>query len=74
MTVLGLLPPLVDRGPRGEQRYLIDGGYTNNLPCDILRSVAPRVSQVIAVDVENKDNTLFEGIPDYGDTLSGWYM
>jgi hypothetical protein len=26
------------------------------------------------VDVENKDNRLFEGIPQYGDSLSGWYI
>jgi predicted acylesterase/phospholipase RssA len=69
MTVLGLLPPLVD-----SHRFLIDGGYCNNLPVDVMKSLAPRVNQVIAVDVENKDSSLFENIPDYGDTLSGFYI
>jgi predicted acylesterase/phospholipase RssA/CRP-like cAMP-binding protein len=69
MTVLGLLPPLYDRG-----RVLIDGGYTNNLPVEVLRSLSPQVSQIICIDVENKDARAFEGIDNYGDSLSGWYL
>jgi len=69
MTVIGLLPPIVD-----QHRFLVDGGYTNNLPVDVMRALAPRLNQIIAVDVENKDNSLFEGIPDYGDSVSGWYI
>jgi predicted acylesterase/phospholipase RssA/CRP-like cAMP-binding protein len=69
MTVVGLLPPLWDRG-----RLLVDGGYTNNLPVEVLRSLSPQVNQVVCVDVENKDNRLFEGIDNYGDSLSGWFI
>jgi lysophospholipid hydrolase len=69
MTVMGLLPPLYDNG-----RLLIDGGYVNNLPVEILRSLAPQVNQAICVDVENKDNSPFEGIDDFGTELSGWWV
>jgi lysophospholipid hydrolase len=69
MTVMGLLPPLYDRG-----RLLVDGGYVNNLPADVMRSLAPQVNTIIGVDVENKDNAMFEGISDPGDSISGWYL
>lgn len=71
MTVMGLLPPLYD-APTG--RLLVDGGYTSNLPVEIMRLVAPQVSLCIASDVENKNNSAFENVDDPGDVLSGWYV
>ena len=49
---------------------LVDGGYINNLPVDVMKDMAPQISEVVAVDVENKDNTAFENVSDYGDSLS----
>lgn len=69
MTIMGLLPPLLDKG-----RLLVDGGYCNNLPVEVMRSMAPQVGTAICVDVENKDNSIFEGIDDPGDSISGWYV
>ncbi len=63
--VLGLLPPIYDNGS-----LLVDGGYVNNLPVEIMRELAPQMSEVVAVDVENKDNTAFENVSNYGDSLS----
>lgn len=47
---------------------LLDGGYLNNLPGDILRSRGAET--VIAVDVGSADDT---SPMNYGDSLSGWY-
>lgn len=66
MTVLGLLPPLLDNG-----ELLVDGGYTNNLPVDVMREFAP--ATVVAVDVEDKSNPV-ANVEDYGDSLSGWWL
>jgi predicted acylesterase/phospholipase RssA len=63
--VLGLLPPIYDNGS-----LLVDGGYVNNLPVEIMREIAPQVSEIVAVDVENKDNTAFENVSNFGDSLS----
>ena len=69
MTIIGLLPPINDNG-----RLLVDGGYVQNLPVGPMRALAPQASVVIAVDVENKDAELFEDVPPFGDSLSGWYL
>ncbi len=63
--VLGLLPPIFDNGS-----LLVDGGYVNNLPVEVMRDLAPQVSEIVAVDVENKDNTAFENVFNYGESLS----
>ncbi len=63
--MLGLIPPVYDNGS-----VLVDGGYVNNLPIDVLRDMAPQVSEVVAVDVENKDNSALENVSDFGDSLS----
>lgn len=65
---MGLLPPVYDNGS-----LLVDGGYINNLPLDVMRDLAPQLSEIVAVDVENKDNSAFENVSDYGDSLSVRY-
>jgi predicted acylesterase/phospholipase RssA/CRP-like cAMP-binding protein len=68
MTVLGFLPPILD----DNLDLLVDGGYVNNLPVDILSSAG--VNVIIAVDVEDKDMSGFEGLYQYGDGISGWWL
>ena len=64
MTVNGLLPPMVMDGD-----VVVDGGYVNNLPVDTMFDLfKPEV--VVAVDVEDKDNSAFTGVEDFGDSLS----
>ena len=59
MTLTTFLPPLCD-GPN----LLVDGGYANNLPADVLKSLGPKT--VIALDVGTVDNTNYTnyGTPD----------
>jgi hypothetical protein len=66
---MGLLPPFYDQG-----RLLIDGGYVDNVPVQVMRALASSAAQIVVSDVENKDNTLFEGVDNYGDSLSGWWV
>jgi lysophospholipid hydrolase len=66
MTVLGLLPPMIVRGDT-----LVDGGYVNNLPVDVMRD---HCSTVIACDVENKDNSACANLSDLGEGVSGWWI
>ena len=63
MSLSGFLPPLCDNG-----NMLLDGGYLNNLPGDILRERGADL--VIAVDVASDEDTT---PVNYGDSLSGWY-
>eukprot|EP00808_Paulinella_micropora_P031591 g53815.t1 len=64
MTILGMVPPMIEDG-----EVLIDGGYVNNLPLDVLANYA---NTLIAVDVEDKDKSAFEGLFDYGEGISGF--
>lgn len=66
---MGLLPPVWSNGS-----LLVDGGYTNNMPIDIMQGLAPGMSRVVAVDVENKDTSGMQNIQNYGDSLSGWWL
>ncbi|KAM8793915.1 patatin-like phospholipase domain-containing protein 6 [Eudromia elegans] len=66
MSLSGYLPPLCD--PK-DGHLLMDGGYINNLPADIARSMGART--VIAIDVGSQDET---DLCNYGDTLSGWWL
>ena len=70
MTLLGVLPPVRDPA---NGHLLVDGGYVANLPVQTLRALSPQCATVFAVDVENKSNCC-EGIPAYGDSLSGWFL
>ncbi|RKP01682.1 hypothetical protein CXG81DRAFT_11694, partial [Caulochytrium protostelioides] len=64
MTLCGYLPPVCDNG-----NLLVDGGYVNNLPADIMRSLGAET--IIAIDVGNVDDTT---PVEYGDTLSGLWV
>ncbi|XP_077479437.1 patatin-like phospholipase domain-containing protein 7a isoform X2 [Stigmatopora argus] len=66
MTLSGYLPPLCD--PK-DGHLLMDGGYINNLPADVARSMGAKV--VIAIDVGSRDET---NLTNYGDSLSGWWL
>ncbi|XP_074871367.1 patatin-like phospholipase domain-containing protein 7 isoform X2 [Carettochelys insculpta] len=66
MSLSGYMPPLCD--PK-DGHLLMDGGYINNLPADVARSMGAKV--VIAIDVGSRDET---DLTNYGDTLSGWWL
>lgn len=66
MSLAGYLPPLCD--PL-DGNLLLDGGYVNNVPADVMRSLGARC--VIAVDVGSaSENNLY----NYGDSLSGFWV
>ncbi|XP_016898609.1 patatin-like phospholipase domain-containing protein 7 isoform X2 [Cynoglossus semilaevis] len=66
MSLSGYLPPLCD--PK-DGHLLMDGGYINNLPADVARSMGAKV--VIAIDVGSRDET---SLTNYGDSLNGWWL
>ncbi|XP_078285750.1 patatin-like phospholipase domain-containing protein 6 isoform X2 [Rhinoraja longicauda] len=66
MSLSGYLPPLCD--PK-DGHLLMDGGYTNNLPADIAKTMGAKT--VIAIDVGSRDET---ELCNYGDSLSGWWL
>ncbi|KAM5298590.1 LOW QUALITY PROTEIN: patatin-like phospholipase domain-containing protein 7 [Ctenodactylus gundi] len=66
MSLSGYMPPLCD--PK-DGHLLMDGGYINNLPADVAKSMGAKV--VIAVDVGSRDET---DLTNYGDALSGWWL
>ena len=76
MTLLGFLPPVVD--DNGD--ILLDGGYGNNLPVDIISAPPSYAHTVIAVDVEDKNVSVFDGLThlarrkDYGMSISGLWL
>ena len=61
MSLAGYLPPLCD--PE-DGHLLLDGGYVNNLPADVMRSIGAK--SVIAVDVGSVNET---DLYDYGYSL-----
>eukprot|EP00095_Tigriopus_kingsejongensis_P010722 snap_masked-scaffold753_size102382-processed-gene-0.9 protein:Tk10722 transcript:snap_masked-scaffold753_size102382-processed-gene-0.9-mRNA-1 annotation:"neuropathy target esterase sws isoform x1" len=63
MSLAGYMPPLCD--PH-DGHLLLDGGYVNNLPADIMRMKGAK--HILAVDVGAHDDADFT---NYGDTLSG---
>eukprot|EP00112_Aurelia_sp_Birch-Aquarium-sp1_P004396 Seg1497.1 transcript_id=Seg1497.1/GoldUCD/mRNA.D3Y31 product="Patatin-like phospholipase domain-containing protein 7" protein_id=Seg1497.1/GoldUCD/D3Y31 len=66
MSLAGYLPPLCDPA---DGNLLLDGGYVNNLPADVMRSLGAKT--IIAVDV----GSVYESHQtNYGDSLSGWWM
>ncbi|KJE89701.1 neuropathy target esterase, variant 1 [Capsaspora owczarzaki ATCC 30864] len=67
MSLSGYLPPLCD--PR-DGHLLLDGGYVNNLPADLMMSTMG-ANRVIAIDVGAEDET---ALTDYGEELSGWWL
>lgn len=67
MSLSGYLPPLCDPI---DGHLLLDGGYVNNLPADIMRD-RMGAETILAVDVGSQDDT---DLYNYGDTLSGWWL
>ncbi|KAL7078132.1 hypothetical protein ACQ4LE_002201 [Meloidogyne hapla] len=65
MTLAVYLPPICDDE---DGHYLLDGGYVNNLPADVMRTMGART--VIAIDVSSADEKDFH---NYGDYLNGFY-
>lgn len=69
MTLAGLLPPLCDVDPKDDAvHYLVDGGYVNNLPADVMKEVFS-AETIIACDIGVE--VRMTGRQDYGDTLTG---
>ncbi|KAK9814559.1 hypothetical protein WJX72_007850 [[Myrmecia] bisecta] len=67
MTIVGLVPPVYEDGD-----LLVDGGYLNNIPVDVMRSMG--VETVIVVDVEDKDDSVWHNLTAYDGGLSGWRL
>jgi lysophospholipid hydrolase len=68
MTLTSFLPPIYDNG-----ELLVDGGYVNNLPADVMASLG--VNTIIGVDVEDKSNALApDKICKLEGHVSGWYV
>ncbi|KAM7305761.1 hypothetical protein ISCGN_015657, partial [Ixodes scapularis] len=67
MSLSGYMPPMCD--PM-DGHLLLDGGYVNNLPADIMREMMG-AETIIAVDVGSQDET---DLTNYGDSLSGWWL
>ncbi|VDD75093.1 unnamed protein product [Mesocestoides corti] len=66
MSLSGYMPPLCDPV---DGSYLLDGGYTNNVPADIMASFGAKT--IYAVDVGSVYDT---NLTNYGDWLSGWWL
>lgn len=72
MTVLDYLPPI--QISRRWSDMLIDGGYTNNLPVDVMHALY-QPSFVVAADVENKAaEERIAHTSYFGTHLSGWWL
>lgn len=67
MSLSGYLPPLCDPI---DGHLLLDGGYVNNLPADIMHNIMG-AKTILAVDVGSQDET---NLTNYGDTLNGWWL
>lgn len=67
MSLSGYLPPLCDPV---DGHLLLDGGYVNNLPADVMRDVMG-AETIIAVDVGSQDDM---EMTNYGDQLNGWWI
>ncbi|GAB5588742.1 phosphatidylcholine and lysophosphatidylcholine phospholipase [Umbelopsis nana] len=63
MSLSGYMPPICDNG-----NMLVDGGYMDNLPVTVAKSMGADI--IIAVDVASEDDT---SPVLYGDSLSGWW-
>jgi lysophospholipid hydrolase len=69
MSLAGFVPPICDVDVHTKKvHYLLDGGYTNLLPADVMRAELG-ANTVIASDVST--DWSFAGSAAYGDSLSG---
>ncbi|XP_076347518.1 patatin like phospholipase domain containing sws isoform X3 [Tachypleus tridentatus] len=66
MSLSGYMPPLCDPI---DGHLLLDGGYVNNLPADVMRERGAET--IIAIDVGSQDE---QDLTNYGDTLNGWWL
>lgn len=66
MSLSGYLPPLCDPI---DGHLLLDGGYVNNLPADVMKVMGAQT--IFAIDVGSQDET---DLTNYGDQLSGWWL
>ncbi|XP_052697181.1 patatin-like phospholipase domain-containing protein 7 isoform X2 [Crassostrea angulata] len=66
MSLSGYLPPMCDPV---NGHLLLDGGYINNLPADVMKAKGAR--NIFAMDVGSIDET---DLTNYGDHLSGWWL
>lgn len=66
MSLSGYMPPLCDPV---DGHLLLDGGYVNNLPADVMRSQG--ACHILAIDVGSQDDM---DLTNYGDSLSGWWL
>ncbi|CAB5181861.1 unnamed protein product [Rhizophagus irregularis] len=64
MSLAAYLPPLCEKGD-----LLVDGGYMNNLPVVVMKSMG--ADTIFAVDVASHDDT---SPVYYGDSLSGFWV
>lgn len=64
MSLSGYVPPICDKGS-----FLLDGGYVNNVPVDVMRMMGIR--NIIAVDVGSEFESNYE---NYGDSVNGFYI
>lgn len=65
MSLQGYLPPISENGS-----LLLDGGYMNNLPADIMKEEGG-IKYILAVDVGSETRRDYYG---YGSSLSGWWL
>jgi lysophospholipid hydrolase len=70
MTTLGLLPPVRDDE---SNELLVDGGYLNAIPADVMRETMG-VDVVIAIDVEDDDYLAFRDLTPRDGGLGGWRL
>lgn len=63
MSLSGYIPPICENG-----NMLVDGGYMDNLPVSVAKSMGADI--IIAVDVASEDDT---SPVHYGDSISGWW-
>lgn len=65
MSLQGYLPPVSEEGS-----LLLDGGYMNNLPADVMHQEGG-VKYILAVDVGSEPRQNYHA---YGASLSGWWI
>ena len=69
MSLGPFIPPICDTSEGGKKvHYLVDGGYVNIVPVDVMAKVW-HPETIIAVDVANYEQF---GEHDYGDSFSGF--
>lgn len=66
MSLSGYIPPMCS--PL-DGNLLLDGGYVNNLPVDVMKFIGAKT--VLAVDVGAKH---FVDYTNYGNSVSGWWL